>query len=66
MTEFITYNIMYSVIKMRGLMTELIENNIVLVDIDDVRYFSTYCRIHGLYPSGGALTDDCKSQYLYI
>lgn len=57
---------MYSVIKYHGLMTELVENKIIKVEIDDVHTFCIYCRIHGMYPNGGALTDDCQYQYLYI
>lgn len=57
---------MYSVLEYRGLMAELVANRTIKIEINDVRYFLIYCRIHGVYPNDGGLTDDHQYQYLYI
>lgn len=59
---------MYSVSFFRGLLAELISNNIVLVPCADIANFCIYCRIKGVNPCGGALVQnsDGMSQYLYL
>lgn len=59
---------MYSVIYYRGLMSELLENKVVLVPSSDAKCFAIFCRIKGVNPCGGELVQNNGefSQYFYL
>ena len=45
---------------------ELCERNIVLIPCNEIAEFWNYCAFRNVIPSGGAITNDCTAQYLYI
>ena len=45
---------------------EIQKEKIVLVEMERVESFIDYANQRGVHPSGGAFTNDLKSQYLYL
>lgn len=45
---------------------EIQKEKIVLVECERVESFIEYANKKGVHPSGGALSQDFKSQYLYL
>ena len=52
--------------KKSDMLRELRLKGLVTVPVDMVSDFCNYCRENGLHPSGGALSNDAKTQIVYV
>jgi hypothetical protein len=50
------------------MLSELAKNGLILVSAEDIKCFTTFCRIHGVFPCGGELVNinGQLSQYFYL
>ena len=45
---------------------ELVRNKLVEIPVSDIEQFCDVACAFGLNPQGGALSNDCDSQFIYI